>query len=1383
MASPPKETNPGTARPTYEANTSSQVITDQATQATSENVRFEDFPCSVGQERFWLLDRLDPGDSSLNVAVRWRLEGRISTPMLDRAWQSIIGRHEVLRTIFPEIEGKPIQRVLGHMPFRIAEVDLGLLPEEQRTAEGDRIGLIEARTPFDLSTGPMLRVVLLRLSPLASVLLITTHQIVSDGWSIGIMAREMGAIYDALSRGQAPQLESLAIQYGDYALWQLEWLQRRGGEAEVQYWSKQLAGVKPFAVAPDHARPEIRTTNGAIASLVLPRALTDSAQALSTERGTTLFSTALAALCAMLYRYTGEDEIVIGTQVSDRDQVELEPMIGQFVNSLILRNNLADDPTFNELINRVGDTAAQALEHRHVAIERLLSMVRAERQSANSAAISVNFIFQKTFIQNTTYDDFALIDMPSLPAGAIYDLNFFMVERPDGWRFSCQYNTDQFEAATANRLLQYFKAALESGLAAPAHRLSELRLADPQLALNLLASLNAAATAPEALSEPIWHYIDAQVQRAPGATAAVCGHRRLSYEELAMQTRLFASQLASQGIVTGARVGICFERSIEYLCALVALFRLGACCVPLDPNAPREYLRQQALATKLQAVLVHSTQHLAWAPATIATIDVDAALRASTATTQALPGAVISPDSEACITFNPDQTPATGGVRIASGALVKVLLDVGRRLRIGERDALLAHSPPTLDLSLLELLLPLLHGARVVLATSKDADSARGLLQLLRRGGVTILHATADAWSELMAAGYKGRADLKMLVSRGALPAPLARLLLQSRSEVWTLYGPQESTLAAAMTQLSAEHNDADIGQPLAGTALAVLDRNAHPTVIGATGELLLRGDSLALDCVDASADASRSPGISAPSRPPERLFRSGDLARLRADGRIQLLGRVDRKIWCRGFALDLARLEDIIRQHSDVAEVAVLAGTISNETTLVAHVAPRATSSQSPEGLPAAVLAELQRRVPQVSIPSAVIAHPSLPHTPEGAIDLRRLQQLSPGGQARDTEQLNDVEQRLTAIWCATLKLESVDPQANFFELGGHSLLAARMLAKLQAEFGRQVTLATLFRAPTIRGLAKALQQKDPRDFDFRQVVRLQPNGGRPPLIAINNTGTFYPVAKHLGPDQPFISLQLFDPSTRSEALPDTLEEVAAQYVQLIGRVQPRGPYSLIGWCAAGALAFEIACQLKLARRRVSHLFLMDAWVPNYIARQPALRRLIAGYSLRFQLVWADWRRVNSGEQSLASFLKQRTTVMRLRNLLTPGATPAVETSSQDSAALSREDYDQWLLRYLQRLTAKYEPKVYPGKITLLRSVDEPTGWLFDPNAGWAKYARDGVELRVVTGDHFTMFQEPGAIELAQFIATSTAADAKPPATGSDAAALATDASSAKTG
>jgi hypothetical protein len=345
---------------------------------------YQDFPCSVAQERFWLLDRLEPGNPSYNVAVRWRLDGHVSTDLLESSWREIIMRHEVLRTRFLEIDGKPVQRVAAHGTFKLVEIDLSSLPEAARSEEGDRIGLIEARAPFDLGSGPLIRVVLLRHSARSAIILVTTHQIVSDGWSIGVMAREMGAIYQALAMGAPPSLEPLAIQYGDYARWQLEWMRQRGIETETAYWSRQLSGVTPFEVVADRPRPAVPTTNGAIASIVLPRELTNKVHALSVDSGVTLFAAAVATLCATLARYTGKSEIVIGTQVSDRDQVELEPMIGQFVNSLILRNDVRGDPRFTEFLERTSTTISEALEHRNIPIERLLGMVKAGRGGSNS---------------------------------------------------------------------------------------------------------------------------------------------------------------------------------------------------------------------------------------------------------------------------------------------------------------------------------------------------------------------------------------------------------------------------------------------------------------------------------------------------------------------------------------------------------------------------------------------------------------------------------------------------------------------------------------------------------------------------------------------------------------------------------------------------------------------------------------------------------------------------------------------------------------------------------------------------------------------------------------------------------------------------------------
>jgi non-ribosomal peptide synthetase component F/thioesterase domain-containing protein/acyl carrier protein len=1206
---------------------------------------YQDFPCSVAQERFWLLDRLEPGNPSYNVAVRWRLDGRISTELLENAWREIVMRHEVLRTRFLEIDGKPVQRVAAHGAFKLVEIDLSSLPEAARSEEGDRIGLIEARAPFDLGSGPLIRVVLLRHSTTSAIILVTTHQIVSDGWSIGVMAREMGAIYQALASGAPPSLEPLAIQYGDYAQWQLEWMRQRGIETETAYWSRQLSGVAPFEVVADRPRPAVPTTNGAIASIVLPRELTNKVHALSVDSGVTLFAAAVATLCATLARYTGKSEIVIGTQVSDRDQVELEPMIGQFVNSLILRNDLRGDPRFTEVLERTSTTISEALEHRNIPIERLLGMVKAGRGGSNSPPVSVNFIFQRTFIENRHYGDFALVDLPSLPAGAIYDLNFFMVERPDGWRFSCQFNTDQFEAATANRLLGYFQAALESAVAAPSRRISELRLADPAEVNGLLPRLRGpCVTYPQ--DRTIGELIALQAKTTPAAVAVVCGDRHLTFAQLESESQRAALVLSAQGIGPGTRVGLRFARSIELLIAILGVWKTGAAYVALDVQDSPEHTQQLIDSSSAKLVVTASTG--LWSPV------------ASSNST--LPR--VEARSPAAVWFSARDGGNPVAVEISHLALVNALSSLHSRIGSTSADVFLSLGPTVASAVPVELFLPLMCGARIVLATGDETTSAARLQHVIKQARVTTAMVTPTTCSTLLEAIPPGQKIPRALCGRGAFgPATISRLLACS-TELWALHSYTETCGCVSARRVQQAHDLRLLGEPLANTQFRVLDETLRSPPVGARGELYIGGNN---GVVDESADPDGGRFIFAPAgggSDDERLFKTGDAARVRADGVVEIIDeRAPREV--------------------------------------------EATELYKPE-----LEAEVD---PQM-------------------------------------------ERRLTAIWAELLGVQEteIDGNANFFELGGHSLLAARMLARVEAEYGRRVTLASLFRAPSVRGLARLLHS-DAREFDFRQMVKLQADGANIPLIAINNTGVYYLLAKRLGRQQPVTSLQVFDPAAKHETLPRTLEDIAAEYVRLIRRVHPTGPYLLAGWCVAGALAFEIARQLAAGHERVSNVFLIDSWVPGYLARLPLLRRLIGTYSLRWELARADWRRFKAGQQTFAQFIDQRPSVQHLRALM------GRKDRQQVIEAAGPEQYDKWLLEYLKSTTERYEPKPYSGRITLFRSTHEPTGWMFDPLAGWGRFAQGGIELAMVEGNHFTMFQDPGAAQMAERMAPLIAAAGRP--------------------
>ncbi len=940
-----------------------------------------EFPCSVGQERFWLLDRLDPGDSSYNVAVRWRLEGRVATDLLERAWFKIIERHEVLRTVFMEVGGAPVQRVMPQARFRLNEIDLSKLPPDLQQTEGDRIGVIEARAPFDLASGPLVRATLLRFSANVSIILVTTHQIVSDGWSIGIMAREMGIIYDALRHDRPIDLEPLPIQYADYSEWQLEWLKVRGTEAETAYWTRQLAGVKPFRVLPDKPRPAMPTTNGAIVSRVLPRELTNRAQALSAERGATLFATAFAALCATLARFTGETEVVVGTQVSGRDQIELESMIGQFVSSLILRNDLSGNPTYGAIVDRVRDTIAQALEHRHIPIERLLGMVKGERSDANTPAISVNFIFQKTFITNSNYGDFALVDMPSLPAGAIYDLNFFMVERPDGWRFSCQFNTDQFERTTAERLLAYFERLLESAVAHPSQRLSELTLCSPEEARALLAALNDTRTLyPRDLT--LSQLFEAQAARAPDAVAVICGDRRQTFAEINASAQRFSAYLQHQGVAPGSRVGVCLAPSMELPICLLAILKAGATFVPLDPADPPLRRADMIRASGITAIIGQRLDRASIAEVPVQLLEVEAALAYGS---ESLPGSRGNPPSNAetvaCTIFMSGRDDASRVVNLSHRNLINLIFSLAKRPGIGDRDVLVATSPLTTGRAAVELFAPLLTGARLVVATDKDLAGGRARLQLLQRTGATIMYGAPQDWTALLDANWIGYPALKMLCAAPDLGGRLVERLLATGGELWSLYGQTDTGIWSAIRQLKPKETTAGLGEPIANTSLTVLGTSLRAAPVGAVGELYIGGDGLTENAL-ATSIVSESGA---------RLHPTGALARLQPNRQIELLDRMDDRFSHRGRFVEPSEIEGILVRHPAVVEAAV-AHLVepSGESSIGAFIVTRRAPTRDAVRGDAARLivdlkASLAESLPEYLVPASIVVRDTLPHLKSG--------------------------------------------------------------------------------------------------------------------------------------------------------------------------------------------------------------------------------------------------------------------------------------------------------------------------------------------------------------------------------------------------------------
>jgi amino acid adenylation domain-containing protein len=1097
------------------------------------------------------------------------------------------------------------------------------------------------------------------------------------------------------------------------------------------FWLRSLQSLSPFELPSDHARPPVQTSNSAIASLPLDRSLVDALRDLSRRHGCTLYMTTLAALLALLHRYTGESDIAIASQSSDDDDD------GRFTNAFVVRSDLSGDPAFAELLARVRDTVVEGLKHLGTPLDRVIEMLAPARDPSRPALCSIRFTFQ----------------VPPRATGARYDLDFSMIERPDGWGASCEYNTDLFAPATAARLLGHFANLLRAAVAEPAQPIGTMPMLDAEERRALVADGNRTdASYPEHLT--VAQLFERQVQRTPDATAVTCGELELSYRELERAANGLAHRLRDCGVGRGSRVSIFLDRSPDMVVALLAVLKAGGAYVPLDPGHPPARLAQ--IVGDAQPALVLTE------PAARARLpdSVDAAalmVLDGAPARDAPPQPAASPEDLAYVIYTSGSTGRPKGVQITHRALTNLLWSMRGTPGLAPDDTLVAVTTISFDIAALELFLPLIVGAKLVLASETEAGDGGALAALLLRHRATVLQATPVTWQILLAGGWRPHAALKMLCGGEALPRALADRLLVNGGELWNMYGPTETTIWSSALRVGPGAGAVPIGPPIANTQFHVLDANGQLVPAGVPGELCIGGDGVAAGYLNLP-EKTRERFVPDPlrGRAGARLYRTGDRVRRRPRGELEFLGRMDHQVKVRGFRIELGEIETVIRAHAQVADcVAVAVPDASGETAIRAYVVARRAETAA-AAMIESLRSSLRQALPGYMCPAAIVVLAALPRTPNGKVDRNALPAPAPEPaletSLEDGVAPSAVEQRLAQLWCAVLQVSEVGVNANFFEVGGHSLLAVRLLARIEAVFGTRLSLAALFANPTVAGLARLLTHGDPRAFDFRQVVALQPDGARPPLIALNNTGIYYALSKRLGADRPFTSLQLFDPSVPRASLPQTLEDIAAEYVQLIRRVQRTGPYALLGWCVAGTLAFEVARQLRASGQAVSRLILFDTLAPGHLRRLPWFKAVLADYAYRWNLIAADWRRARQGPRALAVFLGNRASVRKLRQWFArraelPARAPA------PGVALTPGEFDQWLLGYLEETAASYQPQPYAGAVTLFRSSQEPAGRFIDPQMGWGAFAEGGIEVAVIEGDHFSIFQEPAVWQVAQRI------------------------------
>ncbi|RYJ02996.1 MAG: amino acid adenylation domain-containing protein, partial [Acetobacteraceae bacterium] len=1088
-----------------------------------------------------------------------------------------------------------------------------------------------------------------------------------------------------------------------------------------------------------------------LVTTLLPRALTDRLKGLAGQGQATLFMVFHAAMTAMLARWTGEAEVVVGTQVANREDEGLESLIGVFINTLVLRVGLEDDPSFTALLARCRRTVLDALEHAQLPMERVVELLRPTRDASRRHPLfSVNIIVHRDFIAPATTADFRLTSIPSVSPGAIYDLNFFMVERAQvGWRLSCEYNTDLFDQGTAERLLRCLGQILQAVAEDGGRRISTLPLLEAEEQRSLAEVLNRTGRDfPRDVALPA--LLTDAAHRHASRLAVRCGAQQMTYAELAVRADVVAHALASCGVRQGQVVGVAAPRSAEALAVLLGILKLGAVFLPLDPALPAARLAQAVEDAAPLLVLTGAEVPAgleAAATLPLATLMADAA-RVPRVSIGAGPG----PESEAYIMFTSGSTGRPKGVMVPHRALVNALWQFQKAPGLRPDDVMLSFASLSADAALLELLLPLTVGAAIVLAEDAEAGDAMRLADLIGRSGVTVVQATPSRWSLLLGAGLAEVRLRLILVGGEVLSRPLANALLRHCTGLWNLYGSAETTIWASVLQVLPGDGPVHIGGPIGNLRFQVLDRQGGLVPMGAPGELWIGGEGVTLGYIARPALTQERFAPLPFAAADGRYYRTGDLVRRRPDGGFDFLGRCDQQVRLNGVRIELAEVEAALLAEPEVSEaVAILREDRPGDLRLVAYAVP-AAGKTVPGDFAAILKARVSGRLRAAMVPVQVVILAALPRTPTDRIDRRALPATVPEPAAPAIAPGTDgLERDLAALWQEILGIRP-SPEDDFFDLGGNSLLAARLLLRVRLRFDIALSLASLFRAPRLRDFCGLLREAGKVEED-REVMRVQPRGQRMPIIAINNTGIFHRLARHLGSDQPFYAVQALDPDLPAEGHPAGLDAILDRYLAAIRRAQPKGPYALLGLCTAGQLAWALAERLRMAGDEVKLVVLVDAWAPNHLAGRSRTWRLAAELSYRSRLLAAEMRRLARGRQTIRGFIAGRGPLIRWRQRrdqrqLAAGRLPVLPFETRDALFVG----------YLAQATSSFRPSRQPGPVLVFHREDQPRGTFLDPSFGWGALVDGRVEVHGLPGDHLGIFEDPGAAIMARHIGAALA-------------------------
>ena len=1072
-----------------------------------------DLPLSFAQERLWFLNRLDGPNATYNMAATLNIRGNLDREALSKALNALVARHESLRTTFPGEADRLVQRISSFVETPLDQVDLGSLPQAERQAEARRLALAESRRCFDPAVGPLVRFSLLRLSRSEHLLLFNMHHMIADGWTIGILLEELHHLYDAFSRGQEHKLGELPIQYADFAHWQRGRLRGEVLEHLLNYWKQQLSGAPELLTLPgDRPRPKVQTANGAVHAFDLDADLHRALERVALRGRSTLFMTLLSAFKVLLYRYSGQADVVVGAPVANRNRAETEGVVGLFVNTLAVRDDLSGNPAFLDLLERVRETTLAAYAHQELPLEKLVEELAPERSLSYSPLFQVMFDLRNEAHRFNLGDlDLTLVEPEWVHAK--FDLSLEMETRADGMKAWFEYNTDLFDPATITRMTGHFKTLLSALAEAPETTIDAVPLMDEAETHRLIHTFNPGESNPTTAPSFIDRF-EAAAAAAPRHPALLQPFESgaltsLTYGELNQRANRLAHELSAHGVGPETVVAAAVPRSIDMVVAILGILKTGAAFLPLDPDYPAERLAYM-LADSDPVVLVaaaDTAQKFSKYGIEVIRVDQNSAMADTN------PARTLFPANTAYRIYTSGSTGKPKGISVTHAGLSHFCRYFIGEFKMDAADRVLQTASPSFDTAVEELALSLGAGACLVLRTEETLASAAGFLKRVAAWQLTVLDLPTAFWHQLAQQMEPGSLPphVRLVIIGGERAKPeMADLWAKSVGHIRTenTYGPAEATIVASRFTMPGQASgleqpsDIPIGRPLPFNQIHVLDRRLQPVPVGVTGELFIAGEGLARGYHNqALATAERFVPNPFSPEPGARMYRTGDLACYCTDGELMFKGRADHQVKIRGFRIELREIELALTKDPAVKEAVVVLRDDAGLERLAAYVL---TDRSNEAGLVDDLRAHLRQTLPEFMVPAAIIPMASWPLTPNCKIDRGALPKpFAHTVRADYVAPRTETEEKLAAVWAEVLKLHRVGIHDHFFESGGHSLLATQVIARVRDIFAREIPLRQLFTAPSVADFAAVVEAGERADGP---VLRARPLPEQPPLSFAQN-------------------------------------------------------------------------------------------------------------------------------------------------------------------------------------------------------------------------------------------------------------------------------------